>query len=448
MRAILSSLLIVAFAAPASAGTLLVGNKSDDTVDLIDLTTGRSYATLPTGNAPHEVAVSPDGRTAVVTDYGDRGAPGSSLTVIDLAEVTVLRTIDLGEHTRPHGIVWLSDDRLTVTTEGSAHLLVVDPHTGEIVSAVETGQRISHMVAVTPDGARAFVANIGSGSVTAIDLVTGEKLADIATGDGAEGIDVTPDGGEVWVTNRSAGTLSVIDPETLEILATVECPGFPIRIKIAPDGGLALVSAAESGEVAVIDLAERREVLRRQLDLTKIPDDEGRLFAGRFGESPVPVGIVIAPDGETAWVAATQSDAVVAIAPETLEVKAVLTAGQEPDGMAFSPRRREAEPASDSAAPTPTVATDTSGLDGRELFVETHKCQLCHGVPAADLAAKVKSEKMKGPDLGGATEVDFATMAAYLRKSGELDGAEHNKEFKGSDEELLAIFAWLAENPM
>lgn len=340
MRTFLGALAVtLLISSPSGAGTLLVGNKSDDTVDLIDLATGESYATLPTGNAPHEIAVSPDGRTAVVTDYGDRETPGSTLTVVDLRAVEVVRTIALGEHTRPHGVVWLSDRKIAVTTEGSAHLLVVDPHAGEILAAVETGQRVSHMVAVTPDGKRAFVANIGSGSVTAIDLDRGEKLGNIVTGEGAEGIAVTPDGSEVWVTNRAADTLSVIDPLSLTVVATVPCPGFPIRIQITPDGGRALVSAARGGEVVLVDVAARRELLRAKLDLTSIPDDEGRLFAGRFGDSPVPVGLVIAPDGATAWVAATQSDAVVVIDPATLEVRGVLTAGREPDGMAYGPHR-------------------------------------------------------------------------------------------------------------
>ena len=341
MRATLAALTLLSLiASAATAATLLVANKSDDTVDLIDLATGKSYATLPTGNAPHEVGVSPDGRTAVVTDYGDRETPGSTLTVVDLEKVEVVRTVDLGEHTRPHGVVWLSNDKLTVTTEGSAHLLVVDPHAGEILSAVETAQRVSHMVAATPDGKRAFVANIGSGSVTAIDLEAGTKLADVVTGDGAEGVAVTPDGSEVWVTNRAGDTLTVLDPATLEVIATIPCAGFPIRIQITPDGSRALVSAARSGEVVLFDVAERREIHRSQLDLSSISDDEGRLSAGRFGDSPVPIGLVVAPDGETAWIAATQSDAVVVIEPATLEVRGVLTAGREPDGMAYGPLAR------------------------------------------------------------------------------------------------------------
>ena len=323
-------------AGPVTAATLVVANKSDATADLVDLTTGLSVAKLPTGKGPHEVAVSPDGRLAVVSDYGPRGEDGSTLTVIDVAAAKVLRTIGLGRHRRPHGMAFLSQGELAVTTEGTAHLLVVDVNAGKVVREIETGQQVSHMVAVTPDGRRAFVANIGSGNVTAVDLAAGTKLRDIPTGEGAEGIALSPGGKELWVGNRAADTLSVIDPETLDVVATVPCPGFPIRVAFTPDGARVLVSAARSGEVVVFDAAARKELLRKKLDLSAVAEAASRLFGTQFGESPVPVGLVVAPDGKTAWVAATQADAVVAVDPATLDVKGLLRAGHEPDGMGYS----------------------------------------------------------------------------------------------------------------
>ena len=334
---IATSLLLAAAigASPAAAETLLVANKSDATVDLLDPASGEKRATLPTGQGPHEIAVSPDGRTAVISNYGHREEPGATLTVVDVPGVKVARTVDLGRHGRPHGLAWLSDEALAVTVEGSGHLLVVEPASGAIRAAVETGQRVSHMVAVA--AGRAFVANIGSGTVTVVDLKRGAKLADISTGEGAEGVDVSPDGREVWVTNRAADTLSVIDPESLEILATVPCPGFPIRVRVTPDGERVLVSAARSGEVVLFDRAERRELLRKKLDLSTVEGYEERLFGDRFGDSPVPVGLVVSPDGATAWIAATQADAVVVVDTRDLVVKELLTAGREPDGMAWAP---------------------------------------------------------------------------------------------------------------
>ena len=88
-------------------------------------------------------------------------------------------------------------------------------------------------------------------------------------------------------------------------------------------------------------------------------------------------------------------------------------------------------------------ATTAEELDAKALFTDTHKCNMCHSVPAAEIAAKTKSEKMKGPELGGKIEGDFETIAAYVRKAGELDGKNHKKEFKGTDEELQTIIDWL-----
>jgi YVTN family beta-propeller protein len=333
----LALLLVGPLAAPmVDAATLVVLNKAEATASLIDLETGRVTTTLPTGEGPHEVAVSPDGTLALATNYGNRGAEGSSLTLIDIAAATVVRTIDLGELKRPHGVQFLDARRAVVTVEANKALLVVDVETGEVEREIRTDQEVSHMVAVTPDGARAFVANIGSGSVTAIDLGEGTALAQVETGEGAEGIDVTPDGKEVWVTNRAADTVSVLDAASLEVLATVPCATFPIRVRITPDGRHALVSNARSADLAVFDVATRREKKRIAFE-REAGSTEGRLFGDRFGDSSVPIGVVVAPDGSTAWVAHANADAISVVDLESWAATGHLVAGKEPDGMAYSP---------------------------------------------------------------------------------------------------------------
>ncbi|MFQ5671042.1 MAG: cytochrome D1 domain-containing protein [Acidobacteriota bacterium] len=321
----------------AARGTLIVANKSDATVSLVDLPSGEVQATVPTGQGPHEVGVSPDGTRAVVTNYGTREAPGSTLTVIDIARARVLATIDLDGYHRPHGIQWLADNRrILVTSEESQALLTVDMDTGQVTGKVGTGQDISHMVAVTPEGTRAFVANIGSGSVTAIDLERQAQLANIPTGEGAEGITVTPDGTQVWVTNRAADTVTVIDAASLKILKVMESKSFPIRVKATADGNHLLVSNARSGELAVFDAHTLEEVRRLPMNLSARAT-EGRLFGGRFGDSPVPIGILVHPDGRWAYVASTNADVVSIIDLETWTIAGRLRPGREPDGLGFSP---------------------------------------------------------------------------------------------------------------
>ena len=90
-------------APPGPRGTLVTSNMNDNTASIIDVASNHVLATLPTGHAPHEVAISRDGRWAVVSNYGVQDHPGNSLTVIDLTRVAVARTIDLGEYKRPHG---------------------------------------------------------------------------------------------------------------------------------------------------------------------------------------------------------------------------------------------------------------------------------------------------------------------------------------------------------
>ncbi len=327
---------MIATAAVAQRGTLVVLNKSEATCSLLSLPSGKIVATLPTGDGPHEVAVSPDGRTAVVSNYGRRGHPGHTLTVIDIPARKVVKTIDLGEYRSPHGIVYLPDGRrVLVTCEGNKKLLMVNVAAAKVEAAISTGQKVSHMVVVSPRLQRAFVANIGSGTVTAIDVAKRRKIKDIATGRGSEGIALSPDEKELWVTNRADDNVAIVDPVALKIVAKLQTGKMPIRVKFTPDGRYALVSNARSGDVSVYSVRRRRELRRIPMQVKAAADTSGRLFAGRM-TGPVPVGVLIPPSGKRAFIANTNADQITVIDLEKWKVVGRLQAGREPDGMAFS----------------------------------------------------------------------------------------------------------------
>jgi len=327
--------LLVSLAAQARAADwLIVLNKSDGTASILDAKTGITRATVPVGKTPHEAEVLADGKTVAVSNYGTREEAGRTISFVDLEKGTPAGTIVLPEGARPHGLKALSDGRLLVTAEGLKELMVVDPKARRVAARVPTAQETSHMVVASPDEKRAYVANIGSGSVTVVDLRAGKSVKSIPTGEGAEGIAMTPDGKEVWVVNRAADTVSILDTRTLEVAASLKVPQFPIRVKITPDGKRALVSCARSGDVAVIDVGSRKEIKRISIDRQAVPGSDARLFSDRFGKSPVPVGLLIAPEGRRAWVASTNADIVSAIDLDALAVVGRLTAGKEPDGLA------------------------------------------------------------------------------------------------------------------
>jgi YVTN family beta-propeller protein len=298
------------------AQRLLIVNKSGHTLSMVDPEGGRDIAVVPTGYAPHEVSVSLDGRTAYVTDYGTGERPGSTITIVDLATAEAVGTIALRPHSRPHGIAVASDGTLWVTTEGSRHLLHVDPRERRIVQAIETDQAVTHMVVVAEKHSRIYTANIGSGSVTAVDAIADSVIGHIQTGEGAEGLDVSPDGDHVYVTNRSAGTLVEIEIATNRVTRSLVVGDFPIRVKVRPDGREALVSNANANELVAIDL-ERWEVVRR------------------LPVGAMPVGILVTPDNENAFVANTRDDKVSVIDLLNWRLVGELAAGDEPDGLAW-----------------------------------------------------------------------------------------------------------------
>jgi YVTN family beta-propeller protein len=323
---------------PVPGGRLLVVNKGEATVSVVDVREAREVTRIPTGHAPHEVAVSPDGRTAVVTNYGSGQEPGNTLTVIDLVTLEATATIDLGEQRRPHGIAWLPDGRrVAVTTEGNGTLTVVDVAARRVEAAIPTGANVSHEVAVTPDGTRAFVANIGSGSVTVIDLEAGSVIRSIATGRGAEGVAVSPDGREAWVSNRAENTVTVLDARSLEVVATLESADFPIRVVFTPGGERALVTNARSSELRVFDATTREASGVVEI---RAPVAEGRTQVIAFEGSASPIGVLGDPDGRHAYVAAASADAVAVVDLETGRVLRLIGVGTEPDGLAWAPALR------------------------------------------------------------------------------------------------------------
>jgi YVTN family beta-propeller protein len=325
-------LVLLAFASAAQAQTLVVVNKGDNDVSLVDIASGVTRTRIPAGEGPHEVATSPDGRWAVVTNYG-RSQGGNTLNVIDVANGSLIDTHSTGEHTWPHGIVW-AGDRVWVTAENegeSGALLGVDPVDGTTLAAIPTAQAQSHMVALHPDGVRAYVTNIASGSVTAIDLVQQQRLASVVTGRGAEGLAVSPDGRELWVANQADNDIVVLDADTLAPLARVRAPSLPIRVAFTPDGSRVLVTCARTEQISVFDAQSREMIAHVHFPRDKIVPQWAYGYAQNI------VGLLIAPDGKHAYAALLPSREIAEINLDDYSIERYLPVGRQPDGMAWSP---------------------------------------------------------------------------------------------------------------
>lgn len=306
--------------APGVSGTLIVTNKTPSTATIIDLASGRTLATLPTGQGPHEVVVSADGRTAVVTDYGAQ-IPGQSLTVIDVMGKTVRKTIPLGEYRRPHGIVFLPGDTLVaVTSETHRAVLTVDLRSGAIVRVAMTNQAGSHMVGVTADGRRGYTGDIGSNTVTELDLMSGAVLRRIDVPAQPEAVNVTSDGREVWVGSNATGKVSAIDLSSGAVTTAAEGFSWPYRVLFTPDHASVLLPDYRGNTLRFVDRASKRELSRLTLD-----------GAG-------PQGITLGAGARHAFLSLSNEGRVAIIDLATRAVVGHVAAGATPDGVAYSSR--------------------------------------------------------------------------------------------------------------
>ena len=306
--------------APGGAGvtgTLLVGNKGENTLSFIDLASGRELGRAETGRMPHEIAVSPDGRHAAVVAYGAR-----SIDVFDVATRARLRTIDLAPNEGPHGIAWLPDGRIVATTERTQSVAIVDTNNNDAVTTIATGQQGTHMVAVSPDRRRAFTANIGSGTVSVLDLETGTKLRDIAVGGRPEGIALTPDGRTLWVGDLEGARVQAYDAASFERLAEVRTGPVPIRVLASPDGRWIVTSNLGSGSLTIIDA--RTRAVAREIEVS------GEQAAGQ-------VTILFSADGRRIYAAETGRNRVAEIDLASGRVLRRLAAGAQGDGLAIAP---------------------------------------------------------------------------------------------------------------
>jgi DNA-binding beta-propeller fold protein YncE len=301
-------------------GTLVVTNKGAASASIIDIASGAILATVPTGNGPHEVALTGDGALAIVTDYGARQG-GGTLTVIDVPGMRVARTINLGQYTRPHGIAVLPGDSLVaVTSESTQNVVIVNVRAGTVRSAIPTEHAGSHMVAVTADGSRFYTGDIGSNTVSELDPQTGRRTQSWDVPSQPEAINVTPDGSEVWVGSNAEGKVSVLDPRTGEIRTAAEEVGWPYRILFTPDQQTVLLPDLRREELRFIDRRSHREL--------------GRM---RFTDAG-PQGITLTPDGRYAFQSLSQQQRVAVIDVANRRVLGHLPTGAGPDGVVYTSR--------------------------------------------------------------------------------------------------------------
>jgi YVTN family beta-propeller protein len=312
--------------AEASKGFVVICNKGDMAMGIIDPVVGRQIATVAEeGTTGHELATSPDGKLAFVPIYGNSGVghpgtDGSLIRVIDLDQRRIVGTIDFGKGVRPHCAVFgPKDGLLYVTTELENAVSIIDPKAFKIVGSIPTGQAESHMLAITHDNRKGYTANVGPGTVSVLDVANRKLIKTISISSNTQRISVSADDRWVFSSDQTKPRLAVIDTSKDELSRWVDMPGLGYGTAPTPDGRWLVVALISVNKVGIVDL--KSMTIAQTIDAPKAPQY-----------------VLMQPDGAKAYVSCDASKKVLMIDTATWKVEKEIEAGKTADGMAWASR--------------------------------------------------------------------------------------------------------------
>ena len=306
----------------AATGKVYIADEGASTVSVMDATSFKKIGSIPVGQGPHNVQVSPDGKWVWVTNNGDPAK---------VAETMPAEKMPKAEHG---------------AMAGAGAVWVIDATTDAVVAKVPVGKHPAHVV-VASDGRTAYITNGGDNTVSVVDTAAQRVVGVVAVGASPHGLRITPDGKWVWVTNNGdpakaaetmpmpaekmpkaehgamagAGAVWVIDAATDAVVAKVPVGKHPAHVVVASDGRTAYITNGGDNTVSVVDTATQRVI----------------------GVAPVgvsPHGLRITPDGKQVWVANLKGDTVSVIDTVSRKQVAQIAAGKGPAQVGFTPDGR------------------------------------------------------------------------------------------------------------
>lgn len=344
-RAVLCGLFYCAAqAAPAFAATLLVSDPDNRQVVFIDTVNGERRGAALTGEGPRMVAVSPSGQLALVGNYGSATSAGTSVQVLDVAGARTRATISLAPYQRPSAMQWLPDGQhALIAVQGAKSLVLIGIQSGRIEASFGPAADTARQFALSHDGRTVFLGDPAGGKVRKIDIASGKEIALSDASVQAQSLAVSADGKRLWVIDRGEDSIRVIDGDDLRLIAGLDAGNLPMGLALTPNGRYALVSNALSADIAVYDtrsLEQTQLFSTRSVASTSLePRDQADKFSDvkRMGQISIPVGILAAPDGLSAFVMNNFSGEIIQFDIFTGAPLHIFQGSRRPGGLAYSP---------------------------------------------------------------------------------------------------------------
>lgn len=245
-------------ASPPMTPSAIVSSEKDHALTLVDLTSLNVTATIPTCKRPRHLRLLPGAQ--VIVACGDSG----QADVIDLVKRQSVKRVPLGDDPE---LFDLSADGKTlyVSNEEDAKVGIIDLGSGRRVGEIAVGEE-PEGVQLSADGRILYVTSEVASVVHVVDVASRKVVKDIPVGKRPRRFALTPDGRELWVSHELDASVSVIDTRRQAVVATVrfELKGAraqditPVGMTLAPDGKTLYVALGNANHVAFVDVSARK----------------------------------------------------------------------------------------------------------------------------------------------------------------------------------------------
>ncbi|HTN99799.1 MAG TPA: YncE family protein [Microthrixaceae bacterium] len=232
---------------PEGSDSCVPGDGTDDSfVYRIDVATHEIQKVIKVGAVPKYVAVTPDGKKVLVTNWCTW-----DLSVIDTATNVEVERVKLGGK-YPRGIVVPQDSQSAyVALMGSDRLVKVDLGSYEVTQFASPGDSPRHLV-ISPDDSSLYVTNNRDGNVVKIDRSSGRVAGSVSTGAQPRSMAISADGEAIYIVNYDSASMTKVRTSDMSKMQTVKADAHPIGITYEPTLKRVWV-ACYGGRVIVFD---------------------------------------------------------------------------------------------------------------------------------------------------------------------------------------------------
>jgi len=267
-------------------------------LSMINTATNGILTTLPIEPYPAGLALTPDGKRALVTNLF-----AVNLTVIDTVNDAVVAPIELfaDRFRGGFGRIALSPDGRSAYVANTANQVLAIVDTAKPAADSLMMDMQPEDIAVAPNGRTMYVAGCKNfcvtGTIEVLDTASRMVTTSITVGSKPYRIALSPDGARAYTTNLGDPSVSVVDLANSQVTASVPVPVEPTGLAVSRDGGLVFVASQPTGTITVISTVSN--TVRAQAKV-----------AGNVRE------VVVTPDGRWAYVSTL--DAVLAVNIQSL----------------------------------------------------------------------------------------------------------------------------------